>query len=139
MVYTLAIAQANRSTPAAMPPQNAPSPSLGASAADTIPIGTTECHYRLVSSNWPTGSADFIEWVLDRDDLDGNGWRDISGQGVTPEGAKDHHGNMPGIYYNPGGTGPDGMPLPLDHEINLRVRYRISGTLRFGVERELVP
>jgi hypothetical protein len=79
---------------------------------------------------------DSVEWTLDRDDLAGAGWVEVS-NGMTIEGALARGGAMPGIFYQPGGNGPEG-PIPLDHAIQLRVRYRVLGTLRFGVEREIL-
>lgn len=135
MVFSQLVAQANRSAPTQMPDLADAIGTPGISPAQVIPVGTTRVTYRLTSSNWNTGSGDFLEWAMDRNDLDGNGWKEIT-DGITPEGAvgsKD--GAMPMIIYEPGGQDSNGV-RPLDHEIELRVRYRMQGTLRFGLEWE---
>lgn len=117
MAFTQLVGQANRSG-------TFTSPSL------TVPAGTTRLTIRLTSSNWPTGSGDSLAWAIDRSDDGGQSWREIT-DGVTPEGARDRNGNMPAVIL----SAPEDAPWS---EHRLRARCRITGTMRFGLEKEIL-
>lgn len=135
MAYSQLLNQANLSSPTTLPAVTVTS-GAGLSPGVSVPVGTTFANFRLTSTQWPV-TADGIEWALDRNDNDGSGWREVT-NGFTPEGALDRHGNMPGIYYTVGGMDENGQPKPTDHAVTLRVRFRIQGNVRIGIEREFL-
>lgn len=134
MAFSQLLNQANLSGPTTMPEVTATS-GAGISPSVNVPVGTTFANFRLTSTNWPA-TSDGIEWAMDRNDNDGQDWREVT-NGFTSEGSHDRHGNMPGIYYTVGGMNQSG-PVPTDHAVSLRVRFRIQGNVRIGIEREFL-
>jgi hypothetical protein len=130
VAFTQLVAQANRSGPTSLPALDAADATPGVSPAVTLPAGTTSVTFRLTSSNWVAGSGDLVESTMDVDYGDGQGWRQI-GSYVTEEGHTSKDGGMPYIGLDFNG--------PLADEAQLRSRFRIAGTLRFGLDWEVVP
>ena len=130
MAFTQLVPQTNRSGPATLPALDAADGTPGVSPAVTLPAGTTSVTFRLTSSNWTAGSGDLVESTMDVDYGDGQGWRQI-GSYVTLEGHTSKDGGMP--------YGGLDFTAPLAVEAQLRSRFRIQGTLRFGLEWEVIP
>jgi hypothetical protein len=117
MAFSQLIGQANRSG-------TFTSPSLSTAA------GAVQVAIRLTSSNWPTGTGDSMAWAIDRSDDAGANWREIT-DGVTDEGARAKDGSLPSVVL----YAPSGSTFPA-HQ--LRARCRITGTMRFGLEAEIL-
>ena len=78
---------------------------------------------------------DFVRWATDRSDDNGTTWVQID-NGDTPEGALARDGSMPAATIMLGVQDQSGVWQPSDHSVQVRVRYGIHGTLRFGIERD---
>jgi hypothetical protein len=124
MAFTQLVAQANRTG-------SFTSPSL------TIANGAVQVRIRLTSSSWPTATANSMAWAIDRSDDSGASWREIT-DGVTAEGARNgKDGSMPEVMLAASPNPQTGLIQPWPAHL-LRARCRITGTLRFGLEAEII-
>jgi hypothetical protein len=111
MAFTQLVAEGNRT-------------GTGTSPSFSVPQGHENMALRLTSTQWAP-STDVMWFAIDRSDDGGGSWREITA-GDLPEGARSLDNSMPLYVLYIGGEA-----------CQIRARYTITGSMRFGLEYEL--
>jgi hypothetical protein len=134
MAFVQLVPQQNFSSPRVLPPVTSGTGTPGVSQPVLVPAGTQRVTMRLTSSNWPTGTGQYVTYGIDLSRDGGTTWEGLLPPVDRPEGGLAKDGSLPSDSWMIGQDYP-----PITTDCHIRARYAVpAGTLRFGVEWEVV-